>query len=99
MPGTIWLAGGTPRDSTRGELLAERSVRGWLVVWALGRELRLRNQRSAACPRNSFTDSKGILPARGELAARRSESRRKLRRVFMELHRSNYQGAEKQHRI
>src|SRR5580698_7016997 len=99
MPGTIRLACGAPRDSTRREVLAQRSVRRWLLVRTLGGELCLRNQRRAACSRNSFANRKRVLPARGEVAARGAKSRRQFWRILVELHRSDYQGARKQHGI
>src|SRR6185437_9414305 len=97
MPRPFRLACRTSCHSACREIPAKGSVRRWLLVRTLGRELRLRHQRCAASPRNRFAYGERILPARGELAARRPKSRRQLRRITLELHRSGHQGARKQY--
>ena len=66
-------------------VFAERSVRRRLMVRPLGRQLRLRHERRAALTRNGFAHRERILPTRRELAAFRSEGRRKLRRIAAQL--------------
>src|SRR5579859_632601 len=99
MPWPLRLARGTSCHSACRKVFAEGSMRRWLLVRTLGRELRLRHQRRAARPGDRFAYGEGVLPARGELAARRSKSRRQLRRITLELHRSGHKGAGKQHRL
>src|SRR6185369_16431646 len=86
-------------DSAGVEILAERSVRGRIVVRALGRKLRVRHQRRAALAGNGVADGEGVLPARGKLAAVGAEGGWQLWRVAVELRQAREQGAGKQHGV
>src|ERR1700739_1164201 len=97
MSGTVWLAGRAPRGAARHEFFAEGSVQGRLVVRALGRELRLRDQRRAARGGNDFAERAGLLQARGELAESSTEAGRQLWRIAAQLSRPVVEGAGKQH--
>ncbi len=66
-------------DPAGREILAEGSDRGRIMVWPLGRELRVRNQRRAARARNGCADRAGILPARSRMAALGAKFRRRIR--------------------
>src|SRR6185369_6895021 len=85
MPGPLRMDRGASGDSAGVEILAERSVRGRIVVRALGRKLRVRHQRRAALAGNGVADGEGVLPARGKLAAVGAEGGWQLWRVAVEL--------------
>src|SRR5579859_3809811 len=97
MPGAVWLEGRAPRGAARGEVFAQGSMQGRLVVRALGRELRLRNQRRAAGAGNDFAEHAGLLQARGELAESGAKAGRQLWRIATQLSRCVVEGAGKQH--
>src|SRR5215467_10368529 len=97
MPGPIWVASGTSGGSARRGIPEERSMPGRFVVWALGRELRLWNQRRAARARNRFVECAGLLQAGGELAEIGAKGGRQLWRVPAQLPRGIDKGAGPQH--
>src|SRR5262249_11980772 len=78
-------------------VFAERSMQGWFVVRALGRELRLWYERRAARLGNGVALRAGLLPARGSLAPCDSAARRQLWRVAEELRSFVGQGPRAEH--
>ncbi len=79
--------------------LAEGSDGRRAVVRALGRELRLWNERRAARARNRGADGAGLLPARGRMAALGAKFRRRIRRIHRFLLRSGAQGQGREHGV
>src|ERR1700749_3794380 len=81
MPGTVWMAGGASVGTKGRGLFDERPEQGRIVVRALGRQLRVRDERGVASAGDGLVDGAGLLRARGELAAAGAEGRRKFWRV------------------
>ncbi len=99
MPGTIWLARRSSGGAARREIPDEGSVQRRLLVWTLGRELRLWHQRRAARAGNGFADRAGILRASGKLAAPGAASGRELRRIAAQLRTAIDQRAGQEHAL
>src|SRR5208282_4841678 len=78
-------ADGLVRDAssagTRAGVFAAGSKGGWVLVWAMGRELRLRNERRASRARNDREIVGAGMPAGGGMAAVRAECGRRVWRI------------------
>src|ERR1051326_6295870 len=68
------MARGAPCSATGCKVFVQGSMRRRFLVPALGGQLRLRNQRRAARPRDCFSEWAGILPACGSVAQIRAEA-------------------------
>ena len=81
------------------QISAEGSDRGRAVVRALGRELRVWDQRRAAGAGNGGADRARILPARGGMAPLGAKFRWRIWRIHRFLLRSRAEGQGRQHGV
>src|SRR5579862_6020331 len=99
MPRADGLAVDASSNRAGESLFAARAGEGWLVVRALGRELRIRNERRVAGARSSGAGLVARGTARGGMAAFDTECRRRFRRDCIVVLRPVAQGARKEHGV
>src|SRR5208282_1341860 len=85
MPGTLWLAGRSSGSPQGRAVPDERPEQGWILVWALGRELCVWHERRFAGAGDGVVDGAKLLCARRLLAAPCAESRWELWRIVAQL--------------